>query len=261
MGDPMNNTMWFDVQGKHVLITGSTRGLGWTLAQGFAAAGACVIVNGRSPEDADRRAQELRDHFGISAYGCAFDIGDSAQVNAGMARIDAEVGDLDALINNASIQRRAPLEEMREADWKAVIDINLTAAFLVSQIAIRGMKARGQGKIINISSLNSVGSRPSIAPYCAAKGGLNALTRSMATEWGRYNIQANAIAPGYFATDMTRPLVEDPDFDAWVKQEVPLQRWGKPEELVGTALYLASKASDYVNGMVILVDGGWRAAL
>lgn len=256
----MPNT-WFDVHEKRVLITGSTRGIGWTLAQGFAEAGAQVIINGRQQADVDCRVQELMQRFNSEAHGYAFDISARAQINANIARIDAEVGGIDVLINNAGIHRRALLEEMTETDWNAVLNVNLTAAFLMGKAVVAGMKQRKQGKIINISSLNAEGARPTIGNYCASKGGLNALTRSMATEWGPYNIQANAIAPGYFLTDLTKPLAENPDFDAWVKQEVPLQRWGRPEELIGTAIYLASKASDYVNGFVIRVDGGWRASL
>lgn len=252
---------WFDVSEKHVLITGSTRGIGWTLAQGFAESGAIVIVNGRNQADVASRTAELKHRFDVNPYGYAFDISDSAQVEEYVARIEQDVGGIDVLINNAGIQRRSPLEEMNEADWKAVMNVNLTSAFLMGKAVIAGMKARRYGKIINISSLNAEGARPSIGNYCASKGGLNALTRSMATEWGKYNIQANAIAPGYFITDLTKPLVENPEFDAWVKQEVPLGRWGNPEELIGTAIYLASKASDYVNGFVVRVDGGWRASL
>jgi gluconate 5-dehydrogenase len=252
---------WFDVQGKQVFITGSTRGIGWTLAQGFAEAGAIVIVNGRNQKDVDSRRVELKHQFDVKAYGYAFDISENTQIEECVARIEQEVGGIDVLINNAGIQRRAPLEEMNEADWNAVLNVNVTSAFLMGKAVVAGMKARQYGKIINISSINAEGARPTIANYCASKGALNALTRSMATEWGKYNIQTNAIAPGYFMTDLTKPLVENPDFDAWVKQEVPLGRWGNPEELIGTAIYLASKASDYVNGFVIRVDGGWRASL
>jgi gluconate 5-dehydrogenase len=255
----MNN--WFDIQGKHVLITGSTRGIGWILAQGFAEARAHVLVNGRNRTNVDSRVSELRQQFETKVHGYAFDVGNNAQVEKHVARIEQEIGTIDVLINNAGIHRRAPLEEMSEADWNAVLNVNVTSAFLMGQAVLAGMKARQYGKIINISSLNAEGARPTIGNYCASKAGLNALTRSMATEWGKYNIQTNAIAPGYFMTDLTKPLVENPDFDAWVKQEVPLGRWGNPEELIGTAIYLASKASDYVNGFVIRVDGGWRASL
>jgi gluconate 5-dehydrogenase len=165
------------------------------------------------------------------------------------------------LINNAGIHRRAPLEDMTDEQWQDVIDVNLTGIFTVTRRVVQGMIERRQGAIINISSLNAQGARPTIGNYCAAKGGLEALTRSMATEWGRYNVRVNAIAPGYFVTDLTRPLVEDPEFDAWVKDNVPLGRWGDPSELVGTAIFLSSPASSYITGRVISIDGGWRSSL
>jgi gluconate 5-dehydrogenase len=250
----------FDVAGKVVLVTGSSRGLGLTFANGFADAGATVIINSRHEDAVQATVKAIRKRGG-KAGGCAFDVADSAQVKEKTAAVMAEYGAIDVLVNNAGIHRRAPLEELTEEDWKKVVDVNLNAVFVVSQHAARGMIARKQGKIINISSLNSWGARPTIANYCAAKGGLNALTRSMATEWGKYNIQTNAIAPGYFLTDLTRPLAEDAGFDSWVKSEVPLGRWGDPKELVGTAIYLASEASDYVNGHILYVDGGWSACL
>ncbi len=250
----------FDVSGKRVFITGSSRGIGLTLAKGFAEYGATVILNSRKQEDVDRQVEALR-QSGASVYGYAFDIGDGKAVAENIARIEVEVGPIDVLINNAGIHRRAPLAEMSEDDWNTVLHVNLTAAFLVSKAVVQGMMQRKHGKIINISSLNAEGSRPTIGNYCASKGGMNALTRSMATEWGQYNIQANAIAPGYFRTELTQKLVDDPQFDAWVRQEVPLGRWGELEELIGTAVYLASSASNYVNGFTIRVDGGWRASL
>jgi gluconate 5-dehydrogenase len=250
----------FDVSKKRVFITGSSRGIGLMLAKGFVEYGASVILNSRNQADVDRQVEALR-KSGASAYGYAFDISDSKAVEENIARIETEAGSIDVLINNAGIHRRAPLAEMTEDDWNTVLHVNLTAAFLVSKAVVQGMIQRKQGKIINISSLNAEGSRPTIGNYCASKGGMNALTRSMATEWGRYNIQANGIAPGYFRTELTQKLVDDPQFDAWVKQEVPLGRWGELEELVGTAIYLASSASDYVNGFTIRVDGGWRASL
>lgn len=250
----------FDVRGKRVLITGSTRGIGYTLATGFAAYGATVMVNSRDQEAVARRVAEFTSN-GYSAHGFAFDVSDRQAVANAISRIEDEIGPIDVLVNNAGIHRRAPLEQMTEEDWNTVINVNLTAAFLVGQAVAKGMIQRKQGKIINISSLNAEGARPTIGNYSASKGGLNALTRSMATEWGCYNIQVNGIGPGYFKTDLTKKLVDDPQFDAWVKQSVPLGRWGEPEELIGTTIYLASAASNYVNGFIIYVDGGWRAAL
>ena len=250
----------FDVSGKVVLITGSSRGLGFAYATGFAEAGAKVIVNGTARESVDRAVEEIRRAEGFAA-GYPFDVTDSAQVERSVAQIEREVGPIDVLINNAGIHRRAPLAEMTVEEWKAVIEVNLNAAFIVARCVVAGMIERRRGKIINVTSLNAQAARPTIGNYCAAKGGLTMLTKAMATEWGPYNIQANAIGPGYFVTDMTRPLVEDPAFDAWVKGNVPLGRWGEPAELVGTAIFLASEASSYINGHTVYVDGGWRASL
>ena len=255
-----NKMNHFDVNDKVVLITGSSRGLGNTLANGFAKAGARVVLNGVDSERLDKAVSSLKE-VSSNVHGYPFDVSDYETVKNIIPRIEDEVGSIDILINNAGIHRRAPLSEMTIEDWNKVIQVNLNAVFFISQQVSNKMIPRGRGKIINISSLNAEGARPNIANYCSAKGGIKMLTRSMATEWGPHNIQTNAIGPGYFKTDLTRILVEDPDFDAWVKQEVPLKRWGDPEELVGTAIYLASKASDYVNGISIYIDGGWQASL
>lgn len=250
----------FDVSGRVVLITGSSRGLGFAFAQGFAEAGAKVIVNGTSIHTVEPAVEQIQRMNGF-AEGYPFDVTDKTAVEENVAQIEEEVGPIDVLINNAGIQRRTPLEQMSVEDWRAVIDTNLTGVFVITTGVVHGMIERRRGVIINISSLNAEGARPSIAPYCAAKGGLEALTRSMATEWGKYNIRANAIAPGYFITDLTQPLADDPDFDAWVKSNVPLNRWGDPSELLGAAIFLASDASSYITGRTITVDGGWRASL
>jgi len=247
----------FDVKDKIILITGSTKGIGYALAKGFLDVGAKVIINGRDPE----KTKEVTAQFGKSAFSYAFDVSDQEAVNKGIQHIEETVGPIDVLINNAGIQRRALLEELTEEDWETVINVNLSSSFYVSQCVFKHMKPRLKGKVIHITSLNAEAARPGIANYCAAKGGLKMLTKAMATEWGKYNIQTNAIGPGYFLTDLTEPLVNDPAFDSWVKAEVPLQRWGNPEELIGTAIYLASNASNYVNGHTVYVDGGWQASL
>ncbi|MCT8137627.1 glucose 1-dehydrogenase [Anaerobacillus sp. CMMVII] len=254
----MNNL--FSVQNKVVLITGSTRGLGLSLAKGFAEAGAFVVINGRTKHDVDEVVKQIQ-HKGGKSAGVAFDVTNRGAIETNIKKVEAEVGPIHVLINNAGIHRRAPLEELRDEDWKKVIDVNLNSAFYVSQTVFPYMRDRRKGKIINITSLNAEKARPNIGNYSAAKGGLKMLTKSMATEWGKYNIQTNAIGPGYFKTDLTEALVNDPDFDRWVKSEVPLQRWGIPEELIGTAIYLASDASNYVNGHTVYVDGGWQASL
>ena len=250
----------FSVEDKIILITGSTRGLGRAFADGFADAGATVVINGRNEDTVSRVVEEIREQGG-NAERCCFDVAESDAVKETIDALDSRLGRIDVLVNNAGIHRRAPLDDLTMDDWETVIGVNLNSVFWVSQCVSRGMIKRGHGKIINISSLNSIGARPTIANYCAAKGGINALTRSMATEWGGRNIQANAIAPGYFITDMTRPLADQPEFDNWVKSQVPSGRWGLPEDLIGTAIYLASKASDYVNGHILVVDGGWTSHL
>jgi gluconate 5-dehydrogenase len=250
----------FDVSDRVVLITGSSRGLGFAFASGFAEAGAKVIVNGTRSETVDPAVAEIRQGGGC-AVGYPFDVTDAAQVERSVARIEHEVGPIEVLVNNAGIQRRAPLEEQTLADWRAVLEVNLNAVFVVSQCVGRRMIERRRGSIINITSLNAEGARPTIAPYCASKGGLTLFTQSLATEWGQYGIRANAIAPGYFITDLTQPLADDPAFDAWVKGNVPLARWGDPRELIGAAIFLASDASSYISGRTITIDGGWRASL
>lgn len=250
----------FSVRDKIVLITGSARGLGFAVAKGFAGAGAKVVINGLTPENVNNAVKEIKDAGG-EAYGYCFDVSNEALVEKNIRDIEENIGPIDVLVNNAGIQRRAPLEDLSLEDWKEVIDINLTGAFITGRSAAKRMIKRNKGKIINITSLNAEGARPTIANYCAAKGGLKMLTRSMATEWGRYNINVNAIGPGYFKTDLTRILTDDPAFDAWVRSEVALGRWGEPEELIGAAIFLASAASDYVSGHTIYVDGGWQASL
>ncbi|MEA3364034.1 MAG: SDR family oxidoreductase [Candidatus Hydrogenedentes bacterium] len=197
-------------------------------------------------------------------YACAaypFDITDARAVEDAVTAMESEVGPLDGLVNNAGIQRRGALENIAEEDWQAVLEVNLTAAWRMAKTVAKGMLARRQGKIVNIASLTSFGSRPSIGPYTAAKSGIAGLTRSMAVEWGPYGLQCNAIAPGYFATDMTQTLRDEPEFDAWVKLRTPAGRWGEPRELIGPAVFLCSEASSFINGQILYVDGGWTANL
>lgn len=250
----------FDIEGKIALITGSGRGLGLSYAKGYLEAGATVILNDISQNELEQTVNTLRAD-GFNAYGYCFDVSDGEAVNSMIDKMELEVGPIDILINNAGIHRRAPLEEMTAADWRKVIDVNLTSAFLVGQAVALKMIQRGKGKIINITSLNAELARTNIANYSSAKGGLKMLTKSMATEWGKYGLTCNAIGPGYIQTALTQSLVDDPKFDAWVKSEVPLGRWGLPEDIVGTAIFLGSPASDYINGYTIYVDGGWQACL
>jgi len=251
----------FDLTGRTALITGSSRGIGFAFARGLAEAGAKVIVNSRQAAVVDAAVQQLKD-LGLDAMGAAFDVADEASVEAAFADFDRQGVAIDILINNAGIQHRQSMVELSLADWQRVIDTNLTAAFLVGRATARRMIARGRGgKIINIGSLTSEAGRATVAPYTVAKGGIKMLSRAMAAEWAQFNIQANSIGPGYILTDMNEALVNNPTFDAWVKSSNPAQRWGKPEELVGTAVFLSSAASNYINGQIIYVDGGWLSVL
>jgi gluconate 5-dehydrogenase len=245
----------FNVSGKIALVTGSTGGLGNTFARGLAQHGATVILNGRNKEKLDRKVNELKKE-GFLAYGFAFDVRDSEQVNRAVVEIEKEIGPIDILVNNAGITIRAPLDEFSDEDWDAVIGTNLTGAFVVARAVVKSMIRRRSGKIINIASVQAELGRPTIAAYTAAKGGLKLLTQGMAIDWAKHNIQVNGIGPGYFKTDMTKPLYEDPEFDAWLCARTPSNRWGDPEELIGALLFLSSDASSYVNGHMLYVDGG-----
>ncbi|ACS84753.1 MULTISPECIES: SDR family oxidoreductase [Musicola] len=254
-------TALFDLTGKTALITGSARGLGFAYAEGLAAEGASVILNDIRDTLLQESVGKLRNK-GYNAQGIAFDVTDEDAVEQAFAALDAQGVQVDIVINNAGIQYRKPMVELELENWQKVIDTNLTSAFIVSRTAARRMIARGTGgKIINIGSLTSQAARPTVAPYTAAKGGIKMLTCSMAAEWAAFNIQTNAIGPGYILTDMNTALIEDEKFDSWVKSSNPSQRWGHPEELIGTAVFLSSKASDYINGQIIYVDGGWLAVL
>jgi len=255
----MNNKL-FDLTGRTALVTGSSRGLGRAMAEGLAAAGARIVLNGANPERLAEAGRTLRSQD-FDVLEARFDVCDEAEVVATFERFDAEGVAVDILVNNAGIQFRKPMVELVTEDWRRVIETNLTSAFVVGREAAKRMIARGHGKIINIGSLTSELARATVTPYTVAKGGIKMLTRGMAAEWGGYNIQANAIGPGYMLTDMNEALVNDPAFDAWVKGRTPARRWGRPEELVGAAVFLASAASDYVNGQIIYVDGGMISVL
>lgn len=250
----------FDLSGKTALVTGSSRGLGRAFADGLASAGARVVLNGVDGGRLETAAAEMR-AAGHDVLTAAFDVTDEAAIVAAFQALDDEGVHIDILVNNAGIQFRKPMLELETADWKRVIDTNLTAAFVVGREAARRMIKRGQGKIINIGSLTSELARATVAPYTVAKGGIKMLTKAMAAEWGEAGIQANAIGPGYMLTDMNEALIANPEFDAWVKARTPARRWGKPEELAGTVIYLASAASDYVNGQIVYADGGMISVL
>jgi gluconate 5-dehydrogenase len=250
----------FSLARKTALITGSSRGLGLTIAQGLGKAGAKIILNGRS-EESLLEAQKICAKNGIATDYSIFDVFDEKQVRDQINRIEKESGGIDILVNNAGIQKRKLLVEMTLEEWTSVLNVNLTGAFLVAREVVRGMIQRRFGKIINICSLMSEVGRETTGNYTASKGGLKMLTKAMAVEWAKYNIQVNGIGPGYFLTDLTKPLAENPEFNSWLKRRTPAERWGDPLELTGTAVFLASEASNFVNGQVIYVDGGFLASV
>jgi gluconate 5-dehydrogenase len=250
----------FDLTDKVALVTGAWRGLGFAIAKGLAHAGATVVLNGRRPAELAAAAKVLTE-AGLHAATAVFDVTDAAAIKRAIDGIEASYGHLDIVVNNAGIQRRKPIVEFPKQDWDDVIATNLTAPFLVSQAALPAMIARRSGKIINIASLMSDLGRPTVVPYTAAKGGVRQLTRGMAVELAPHNIQVNAIAPGYFATEMNRALLDNAEFDAWVKKRTPAGRWGQPDEIAGLAVFLASAAADYVTGQMITIDGGMSVAL
>lgn len=256
------NNPLFDLSGRTALVTGSSQGLGLAMARGLAVAGAAVVLNGRDAVKLAAAAEGLRAEIaGARVSTAAFDVTDGAAVAAAVEKIEKEFAPLDILINNAGIQRRAPLAEMTEAQWREVLDTNLTSAFLVARAVAPRMIARRAGKIVNIASVMSEVTRPTIGNYAAAKGGLKMLTKAMAVEWAKHGLQCNAIGPGYMETELNRGLKANAEFDKWICGRTPAGRWGQPDELAGTAVFLASRASDFVNGQIIYVDGGLLSAL
>ncbi|WP_199431730.1 SDR family oxidoreductase [Qaidamihabitans albus] len=252
----------FDLSGRVALVTGSSRGIGYDIAAGLARAGASVVLNGRDPARLEKARAGLAGE--VPEAGCsavAFDVTDEPAVTAAVADITARHGGVDILVNNAGFQHRQPMLELDLDDWEAVLRTDLTSAFVVGRAVARGMIERGRGKIVNICSVQAELARPSIAPYTAAKGGLRNLTRAMTAEWARHGLQVNGIAPGYFATELTSALVADPEFSAWVAERTPAGHWGRTEDLVGPAVFLASDAAAFVNGQILFVDGGMTAVV
>ena len=254
------STTLFSLQGRTALVTGSARGLGFAIAEGLSAAGARVVINGTTAQGVAKAVAAL-DAKGYAAIAAPFDVTDEAAIASAFARFDAEGLAIDILVNNAGIQLRKPMVELSTPEWQKVLDVNLTSAFVIGREAAKRMIPRGRGKVINIGSLTSALARATVAPYTVAKGGIKMLTQAMAAEWAMHGIQANAIGPGYMITEMNQALIDNPTFDAWVKARTPSKRWGRPEELIGAAVFLASDASDYVNGQIIYVDGGMMAVL
>ncbi|HEY5822306.1 MAG TPA: SDR family oxidoreductase [Propionibacteriaceae bacterium] len=247
----------FDLSGRVALVTGSSRSIGRTLAAGLADAGATIVLNGVDPDRLEATRGEFVERYGPGrVYARAFDVTDEAAVVAAIDWIEETVGPLRILVNNAGVQHRVPMLELELADWRRVLEANVTSGFIVGRAVARHMVPRGRGKIINIGSVQSDLGRATIAPYTTSKGGVRNLTRAMAAEWGAAGIQANSLAPGYIHTEMTQKLVDDATFNAWVLGRTPAGRWGASADLVGPAVWLASDGSDYVNGQTIFIDGG-----
>jgi gluconate 5-dehydrogenase len=250
----------FDLRGRRALITGSSQGIGLALARALGSAGAAVVLNGRDTGKLAAAAAALRGE-GVRVETAAFDVTDPTAVATAVDRLEDGPGGLDVLVNNAGIQRRAPLEDFPEATWHELMRTNLDSVFYVAQAVGRRMIARGRGKIINICSVQSELGRPGITPYAASKGAVKMLTKGMCAEWARHGLQINGIGPGYFATELTQALVADSEFSAWLCRRTPAGRWGRVEELAGVAIFLASAASDFVNGQIIYVDGGMTSVV
>jgi len=251
----------FDLTGRLALVTGSSRGLGRSLALALAQAGASVVLHGRDEAALAESRRQIDEAGGAVVASVSFDVRDPADVEAAVGRLIAEHGVPDILVNNAGMQRRAPFVAFPVEDWEAIIASNLSSAFYVSRFVTPGMVDRGSGKVINVGSVQSHLGRPTIAPYSASKGGVVMLTKGMAADLTRYNIQVNALSPGYFATDMNRDLVEDAEFTSWLEHRTPAGRWGEFTELWGALLFLASDASSFVSGQNLLVDGGMTAVV
>lgn len=245
----------FSLVGRTALVTGAARGIGFAIADALGQAGARVVLNGRNQDALDAAATILRDK-GVDVATSLFDVTDQLSVKAGIAVVEQNVGAIDILVNNAGIQRRAPLDSFDDNDWRELMATNLDSVYYVSKAVAPYMIARGRGKIINIGSVQCELARPGIAPYTASKGAVKNLTKGMCADWARHGLQVNAIGPGYFDTPLNKALVEDAVFDAWLCQRTPAGRWGKLEELHGAAVFLASSASNFVNGQTIYVDGG-----
>jgi gluconate 5-dehydrogenase len=250
----------FRLDGRIALVTGSSGGIGLELARGLGQAGATVILNGRGESKVATAAAQLTSE-GLTVHTRVFDVTQSLSVKAAVEDIEASIGAIDILINNAGMQRRAPLEDFREEDWHELMRTNLDSVFIVGQAVARKMIPRKRGRIINICSVQSELGRPNIAPYTASKGAVKMLTKGMAIDWGPHGINVNGIGPGYFATELNAALVADEKFTAWLVGRTPSRRWGDVEDLAGAAVFLASDASKFVNGHILYVDGGVTATL
>ena len=249
----------FDLSGRVALVTGSSKGIGFALSQGLSSAGARIVMNGRNADALEAAAERLR-ASGADVDTLSFDVTDAATVRDAVNAYERD-GQIDILVNNAGMQHRGPLEDFETDAFDHLMRTNVNSAFYVGQAVAKHMIARGQGKIINIASVQTALARPGIAPYTASKGAIANLTKGMATDWARLGLNCNAIAPGYFDTPLNAALVADPEFSAWLEKRTPQGRWGKVEELQGAAVFLASDAASFVNGHTLFVDGGITASL
>ena len=256
----MADSTLFQLDGRLALITGSSGGIGLALARGLCQAGATVVLNGRNPDKLEAACAALRIE-GLTVHARNFDVSDQPAVLRAVDDIEAGIGPIDILINNAGMQRRTPLEDFTLEHWHELMRCNLDSVFIVGQAVARKMIARKAGKIINICSVQSELGRPAIAPYMASKGAVKMLTKGMAIDWGPHGLQVNGLGPGYFKTELNAKLVADEAFSAWLTNRTPNRRWGEVDELVGAAVFLASKASSFMNGHVLYVDGGVTATL
>jgi gluconate 5-dehydrogenase len=250
----------FSLDNKTALVTGSSKGIGKALAKALAQAGAQVILNGRDIKVLQATFDEFKS-LGLKVQIAAFDVTDENAVNAAVDHFEKTHGAIDILVNNSGIQIRSPLENYQTGDWNKLMATNLSSVFFVSRAVVQHMIPRKAGKIINVVSVNAEHARYGIAPYSASKGAIKMLTKGMCVDWAKHGIQVNGLGPGYFDTEMTAPLVADKDFTAWVEKRVPTGRWGRVEELGGAAVFLASPASNFVNGHTLYVDGGITATL
>jgi gluconate 5-dehydrogenase len=257
----MNHPL-FDLTGKVAVVTGATHGLGMAMAAGLASAGATLIINGNSSQEKIDKAVNIYREMGCNAFGYKFNVTEEEQVIAAVDQIEQDHGAINILVNNAGIIKRIPLLEMPVADFEEVIKTDLTGVFTMTRPVALKMVARRSGKIINICSMMSELGRNSVGAYAAAKGGLKMLTKNMATEWAKYNVQVNGIGPGYFATAQTEPIrVDGHPFNDFIISRTPAGKWGDPDDLQGATIFLAAKASDFVTGQIVYVDGGILATI
>ncbi len=250
----------FDLSGLRALVTGSSQGIGFALAEGLAAHGAEVVLNGRDKTKLDAAVDKLT-AAGAKVSACDFDVTDAEAVRKGVDDIESRIGAIDILVNNAGMQFRTPLEDFPIDRWEQLLKTNVSSVFYVGQAVAKHMIGRGRGKIINVASVQSELARPGIAPYTATKGAVKNLTRGMCTDWARHGLQVNALAPGYFKTPLNQALVDSEEFSSWLEKRTPAARWGNVDELVGAAVFLSGKASSFVNGHTLYVDGGITTSL